>query len=240
MSLLMPCRVLNFRALPLPTFCLSSTPWRSPPGRQRVYGTLPSLPGQFLSTLELPPSEFLNNLHRLVNPFVPPPLVHRSSPPSGPVHPPPALCSSRRARARTRLFAVPLHSFASPLVTVRTRFRSPALSPYWLLALLCLLHLDVMAALLDWSLVRPAPHAVPRHRGRPKKDPPPLPCPLQLRRWRSPGFDPAQPGPQGLGWSCNGCETPCINVLVIELWLLIVLCLTNCVHLYCCSIKARL
>ena len=51
-----------------------------------VYGRPPSLPGQFLSTLELPSSEFLDNLQRLMGPFVPPPLVHHSSTPSGPVH----------------------------------------------------------------------------------------------------------------------------------------------------------
>ena len=47
--------------------------------------------GQFLSTLELPPTEFLDELHRLMDPFVLPSLVRGSSPPSGKVHLPPAL-----------------------------------------------------------------------------------------------------------------------------------------------------
>ena len=48
--------------------------------------TQPSLPGQLLSTPELPLSEFLDNLHCLMDPFVPPPLVHGSSPSSGKIH----------------------------------------------------------------------------------------------------------------------------------------------------------
>ena len=59
-----------------------------------VFGTPPFLPGQFLSMPELPPTEFLDNLHNLVDHFTPPPLVHGSMPPSGPVHLPPALCEA--------------------------------------------------------------------------------------------------------------------------------------------------
>ena len=55
------------------------------------FGTPPSLPGQFLLTPEILPTEFLNNLHHLVDPFVLPPLIHGSMPPSGPVRLPPAL-----------------------------------------------------------------------------------------------------------------------------------------------------
>ena len=51
-----------------------------------VYGTQPTLPGQFLSMPELPLKEFLNNLHRLMDPFILPPLVHSPSPLSGPMH----------------------------------------------------------------------------------------------------------------------------------------------------------
>ena len=41
-----------------------------------VFASPPSLPGQFLSSLELPLSEFLDLLHSFLDPFVTPPLVH--------------------------------------------------------------------------------------------------------------------------------------------------------------------
>ena len=69
--------LLGLRSLPLEASSVSSA--------ELLYGTPTSLSGQFLSTPELPPSEFLKGLHRLVNPFVPPPLVNGSSPP-GKVH----------------------------------------------------------------------------------------------------------------------------------------------------------
>ena len=71
--------LLGLRSLPLEASSVSSA--------ELLYGAPTSLNGQFLSTPELPPSEFLKGLHRLVDPFVPPTLVNGSSP-SGKVHVP--------------------------------------------------------------------------------------------------------------------------------------------------------
>ena len=46
---------------------------------------------QFLSTLELPPYQFFDNLHRLMDPFIQPFPVHGSLPFSGKVHLPSTL-----------------------------------------------------------------------------------------------------------------------------------------------------
>ena len=56
--------------------------------------------------------EFLDNLHRLMDPFIPPPLVHGSSPPSGSVHLPPALWEAEYVFVRpdgARLSLTPLY-----------------------------------------------------------------------------------------------------------------------------------
>ena len=64
----LPWVLLGLRSVPLEQSGVSFTEF--------VFGTPPTLPGQFLSTPKLPPTEFLNNFHRLMDPFVPPPLVH--------------------------------------------------------------------------------------------------------------------------------------------------------------------
>ena len=79
----LPWVLLGLRSVPLEQLGVSSA--------ELVFGTPPTLPGQFLSATELPPKEFLDNLHRLMDPFIPLLLVHGSSPPSGSVHLPPAL-----------------------------------------------------------------------------------------------------------------------------------------------------
>ena len=63
------------------------------------------------------------------------------------------LCSHLCMITRTRLITVPLCSSASPSVIVRIQFPCPASSPGKLLALSCLLYLDVVAALLVSCLV---------------------------------------------------------------------------------------
>ena len=78
----LPLVLLGLRSAPLETSGVSSA--------ELLNGTPTSLPGQFLSILELPLSEFLDELHSLVDTFVPGSLVvHGSSQPSGKVHLPP-------------------------------------------------------------------------------------------------------------------------------------------------------
>ena len=79
----LPWVLLSLRSVPLEQSGVSSA--------ELVFSSPPTLPGQFLSMLELPPMEFLDNLHYLMDPFVPTPFIHCPSPPSGPMHLPPAL-----------------------------------------------------------------------------------------------------------------------------------------------------
>ena len=74
--------------LPWVLLCLRSIPLEASDIflAELVYSMPASLPGQFLSTQKLPPPKFLHKLHHLIDPFVPPPLVHGSSSPSGKVH----------------------------------------------------------------------------------------------------------------------------------------------------------
>ena len=58
----LPWVLLGLRSVPLEQSGISSA--------KLVFGTPPTLPGQFLSAPELPPKEFLDNLHRLVDPFI--------------------------------------------------------------------------------------------------------------------------------------------------------------------------
>ena len=100
----LPWVLLGLRSVPLEQSGVSSA--------ELVFGTPPTLPGQFLSAPELPPKEFLDNLHRLMDPFIPPPLVHGSSPPSGSVHLPPALWEAEYVFGRqdgARLSLTPLY-----------------------------------------------------------------------------------------------------------------------------------
>ena len=184
---------------------------------------LPTLPGQFLLTPELPSTEFLDNLHRLMDPFTPPPLVHGSSPPSGSMHLRPAfweagyvfVCCDGVCPSLTPLYDGP-H---------RVVHRSDTYFPLAVGDREDSISVSRLKPLLAESPVVPAqphrqgrpprlkpppePTAVPCRRGRPRKDPPPAPPPAQLRRGRSAGLDPAHLGPQGLGGACNGSETPC-------------------------------
>ena len=140
--------------------------------------------------------EFLDNLHRLMDPFIPPPLVHGPLPPSDPMNLPPgkrSTCSSTEMvhvlpshpcmMAHTGWFTIPTRIFAWLSVTRRTQFRCHASSLCWLLARLCLLCLDVEAAFLASSVLRSllVSHVLG---GRPKKDPPPASPPPQLRHGR--------------------------------------------------------
>ena len=70
----LPRVLLGLRSVPLEASGVSST--------EMVFRSLTSLPGQFLSVMEIPPDQFLDSLHCLMDPFQPPPLVHGSSPPS--------------------------------------------------------------------------------------------------------------------------------------------------------------
>ena len=79
----LPWVLLGLRSVPLEASGVSSA--------ELLCGMPPSIPGQFFSTPELLPFEVLDKLHRLVDPFVRPHLVHGSSPPSCKVHLPPAL-----------------------------------------------------------------------------------------------------------------------------------------------------
>ena len=54
--------LLGLRSVPLETSGVSSA--------ELLYGTPTLLPGQFLSMPEIPPSEFFNELHCLMDPFV--------------------------------------------------------------------------------------------------------------------------------------------------------------------------
>ena len=78
-----PWVLLCLRSVPLEQSGVSSA--------ELVFGTPPTLPGQFLSAPKLPPTEFLINLHHLMDPFISSPFVHSPLPPSGPMHLPHAL-----------------------------------------------------------------------------------------------------------------------------------------------------
>ena len=67
----LPWVLLGLRSMPLQQSAVSSA--------ELVFGTPPTLPGQFLSTPELPPTELLDNLHHLMDPFILL-LVHGPSP----------------------------------------------------------------------------------------------------------------------------------------------------------------
>ena len=222
----LPWVLLGLRSSPLEDSSVSFA--------ELVYGTLPSLPGQFLSTPELPPSEFLDNLHHLMDPFVPPPLVHCSSPPSSPVHLLTALWEAEYAFVRLDGLwrsLTPLYDGPHKVVRQSSTFFCLAIGDCEDSVLVSCLKPLLASGPVEPALPRhhgsppqlkprPTPPAVPRQRGRPKKDPPPSLPTHQLRCGHSAGLNPAQPVPEGPGGkSCNGSETPCINMLVIELLL---------------------
>ena len=209
----LPWVLLGLRSVPLEQSAVSSA--------ELVFGTPSTLPGQFLSSPELPPAEFLDNLHRLVDPFIPPPLVHGSSPPSGSVHLPPALWEAEYVFVRRdgiRPSLTPLYDGPYRVVHRSDTFfrlavgdKEDSVSVSRLKPLLA--QGPVVPAqprrrgrpprLKSPLAQTPVVPAQPRRRGRPPRLKPPaepavLP-PAQLRRGRSAGLDPAHLGPQGLG-----------------------------------------
>ena len=106
--------------------------------------------------------EFLNNLHRLMDPFILPPLVHGPMPPSGPMHLLPAL-------------------WEAEYVFIRRDGARPSLTPIsdkedWV-------SVSRLKPLLATGPVVPA---LPRHRGRPPRlKPPPEPPVVPCRRGHS-------------------------------------------------------
>ena len=188
-----------------------------------VFGTLPTLPGQFLSTPELPPTEFIDNHHHLMDPFIPPPLVHGSSPPSGSMHLPPALWEAKYVFVRhdgARPSLTPLYDgpyrvvhqsdtyFRLAAVTERTRSLSQGSSHSLLRVLWFLPNLVVEDALLISSLLRSLRlfHVVEAVRGKI----------LHLLLLLLSFVVDALPVSTLLTWArrvwggaCNGSETPC-------------------------------
>ena len=180
----LPWVLLGLRSVPLEASGVSAA--------ELVLGSPLSLPGQFLSTPELPPSDFLDQLHRLVDPFQPPPLVHDASPPSGVIHLPPALWEAEFVFVRRDGTKPPL----TPIYDgpYRVLHRTPA---YFRLAIGGNEDTVSVARLKPVLASGPVLPAQPRRRGRPPRQPrPPGPPRRRGRPPREPR-PPTLPRPRG-------------------------------------------
>ena len=184
-----------FHHLPWVLLGLRSAPREdsSASAAQAVYGSDLVLPGQFLSAPDPPPQEFLQDLTRTMSGFSPPPVRHNS--------------------ATVTPSDLPAALLSAEMVLVRRDGPKPPLSPVYDGPYLVLartsryfrLQLGDRADNVSVERLKPAscsagtPAALPRRRGRPRKEPDADPPPPPPRRPRGrPPRAPASPSTSAL------------------------------------------